>query len=299
MAAERLNRACAHNFMNQLHDQKGDLKWYLQWLNLAREYPFSVLKHLQLFFGKKHKIYDGEEYFSAVMKFLALTPPHSFEFYKKELLADELLRRNYEQAFREGKILKKFKTYEDRCGNIAHIVNFYALIRIVKPNIVVETGTAKGSMTCWLLSALEKNGSGKLISIDLPAEKGKLTMDTTIEEKNIGILIPHEYHHRWNYIRGDAKLHLPKVFAEHDVDVFIHDSLHTRTHMLFEYHVARALMRPGSIIMTDDILWNDAWFSFVSSHKLRSIGCITNPNLALTVNEFDDFEKEIGVSIVR
>lgn len=285
--------------MNQVRDQKGDLGIYLQWLAFARKYPFSVLKYLQHFFGKKHCIYSGEHYFGAVMKFLALTPPHSFEFYKKELLGDELLRRNYEHAFREGKIRKKFKNYEDRCGNIAHIVNFYALIRIIKPNIIVETGTANGSMTSWLLAALEKNGGGKIISIDLPPEKGKLSMDMTIEEKNIGILIPREYHHRWNYIKGDAKLYLPKILSEHDVDLFIHDSLHTRTHMLFEYNVARALMRPLTLIMTDDILWNDAWFSFVSSHKLRSIGCITNPNLALTVNEFDNFEKEIGVGIVR
>jgi len=140
------------------------------------------------------------------MKFVSVTPQHPFEFYKNELISNEFLKRNYLKALSDGKIRQKFPNYEARCGNIAHIVNFYALIRILKPKIVVETGTANGSMTSWVLAALEKNGIGKLISIDIPPVDGKLTMGFSVGKGDIGLLIPHEYHHRWHYISGDANL---------------------------------------------------------------------------------------------
>lgn len=154
-------------------------------------------------------------------------------------------------------------------------------------------------MTSWMLAALHKNGHGKLISIDIPAVQEKLTMDITVEKGEIGFLIPHEFHGSWELKLGDAKLLLPKILGEYDADIFVHDSLHTRTHMLYEYHVAHALMRPGSIIMSDDILWNTAFFDFVRSNHLMSLGCIANPNIGITTNSFDPYEQKIGVGIIR
>lgn len=287
--------------MNTSINQKRDLGFYYRCLALYRKNlcPFFVFKRLQHFLVKNHTIYDSQNYFSRAMELVSINPRQTFEFYKMELLSNEPLKRTYLQALNAGKISHKYKTYELRCENAAHIVNYYALIRELKPKVVVETGTAKGSMTSWVLAALEKNGIGKLISIDIPSEEGKLTMGLSVYKKDTGLLIPKEYHAQWHYIAGDAKLYLPKVLSENEVDVFIHDSLHTRTHMLYEYNVARALMKPEAVIISDDILWNNAYFSFISSHKLTSIGCISNPNLALTINVFDDFEKAIGVGINR
>lgn len=287
--------------MNKQTNQKADLGFYYKLLALHRKKicPFFIFKHLQHLFDKNHTIYDDKNYFDRVMNFVSITPQRSFEFYKNELLSNELLKRNFIAALHNRKIREKYKTYESRFENVAHVVDYYALMRELKPKIVVETGTANGSMTSWILAALEKNGIGKLISIDIPSVKEKFTMDISVGQGDTGLLIPREYRHRWHYIPGDAKLYLPKVLSENEVDVFIHDSLHTRTHMLYEYNVARTLMKPGAVILSDDILWNNAWFAFVSSHRLRSIGCISNPNLALTLNLFDDFEKEIGVGIIR
>jgi predicted O-methyltransferase YrrM len=196
-------------------------------------------------------------------------------------------------------MLNKHRQYEDRFSNEANIVNYYAIIREIEPNIVAETGTATGSMTSWVLAALEANENGQLISIDIPPVQGKLAMDLTINKDEIGFLIPREYHHRLEYICGDAKVMLPRVLADNPADVFIHDSLHTRTHMLFEYNVARCLMRPNTVILSDDILWNGAFFSFLKSHHLTGLGCISNPNLGLTVNAFDEYELKVGTDIIR
>lgn len=247
-----------------------------------------------------HTIVPRDAYFAAVMKELGKTPSTPLHDYVTELTADTNLEKAYRDAVAAKKMQPKYNVYSDKFKNAeANVVHYYALIRETQPDIVVETGTASGSWTSVITSALEKNGKGTLISIDLPATKGKLTMDTSIDAGDAGFLIPKEYRHRWTLKTGDAKLLLPTVLAEHSADIFIHDSLHTRTHMLFEYNVARALMKPGSVILSDDILWNNAFFSFVESHHLRSFGCISNPNLGFVVNRFDEYESAVGTGIVQ
>ena len=171
-------------------------------------------------------------------------------------------------------------------------------MRELQLEVVVETGTAAGSNTGFLLSAPERNGKGRLISIDLPPIKGELTMDETILEKDVGYLIPYDFRSRWECRKGDAKIILPQVLAEFQVDVFVHDSLHTRTHMLFEYAVARALLPENALILSDDILWNNAFDSFVSINRLTAYAGFGNTNFGAMINRFDKYEREIGLGVV-
>jgi hypothetical protein len=69
--------------------------------------------------------------------------------------------------------------------------------------------------------------------------------------------------------------------------------------MLYELNVARALLPEGAVIVSDDTLWNKAFVTFLESHDLRGVACESNPNLAITVNRFDDYEKSIGLGVVR
>lgn len=234
-----------------------------------------LLESLPIYIQKcllgNHRILSRKFYYHEVLKSVKATQRHDLSHYIGELRDNKLLRRNYLHAVEQSKIPNKHKLYDDRFSNEANIVNYYALIREIKPNIICETGTASGSMTSWLLAALEANGKGKVISIDIPPIEGKLTMDRTIKGDEIRFLILLEYHHRWDYLAGDAKVLLPKVLADNEIDVFVHDSLHTRTHMLFKYNVARCLMKPGTVILSDDILWNNAFFSFIESHNMTGV----------------------------
>lgn len=283
-----------------MDNQKEDLQRIKKFLHYCKFRP-RMLKPpfdgLQKYFLKNLRVAGGETYLAECLALAGKTPAKSLADYRAEILADAALEKIYNDAVASGQLPTKYKTYADRFANAANLVNYYALMREIRPQIVVETGTAAGSMTSWLLSALEKNGEGQVISIDLPARKGELTMDTTVMEA--GYLIPAPYKHRWTYLEGDAKILLPKVLLEHQADVFIHDSLHTRTHMLFEYNVARALLRPGAYILSDDILWNTSFFDFLTSHKLRGLACMDNPNLGLTVNQFDEYETGIGTGVVH
>ncbi len=286
-----------------MQTQIPDIAAYLACINWCRsnEWAFnSFAKPFLNLFHRHHTILGREEYYEAVLRLCRVKPRNPLAVYRDELVRNDLVRRNYVGAIDSGRLQKKYKVYEDKILlQEANVVHYYALIREVQPAIVVETGTAAGSMTAWVLAALAANKKGKLISIDLPPVAGKLVMDLTISKADVGFLIPREYHERWEYLMGDAKILLPRVLADNEVDVFIHDSLHTRSHMLFEYNVARCLMKPGKIILSDDILWNRSFFDFVRSHQLTSLACISNPNLGVTVNVFDEYETGIGTDVIR
>ena len=145
----------------------------------------------------------------------------------------------------------------------------YFLVRALGPASVVETGTANGVSTAYLLAALDRNGSGRLVSIDLPfeAEAGgryrPLVAGTSIglydasplpQGKAPGWLVPERLRGRWELRLGDARTLLPALLEElGEVGFFFHDSLHTRVHMLFEFEAVWPYLSPGGVLAADDI----------------------------------------------
>jgi hypothetical protein len=245
------------------------------------------------------RLHKPEDYFAAVTRSCGIVPRHSLSHYRNELLNDKLLKETYTGAIAAGKQKQKYADYEQRFHSVANIVHYYALLRELLPEYVIETGTATGSMTSWVLKALHENGRGRLISIDLPPIANRLTMDITVAPEEVGFLIPKEYRKQWDLRVGDAKVLLPKTLLDIPADVFIHDSLHTTTHMSFEYHTARALLKPNAVILSDDILWNRSWYQFLKTHNLKGLSCEDNANLGFTINRFDDFEKAEGLGVIE
>jgi len=133
----------------------------------------------------------------------------------------------------------------------------YITVRAFRPDVVVETGVANGVSSAYLLLALDKNGRGRLHSVDLgnpvflPAGKPP------------GWIVPESLRNRWNLLIGDSRQLLPKLLSElRTVDVFIHDSLHTYDQMLWEYRTAYPYLRPGGLLFSDDAGWNPAFEEF-------------------------------------
>jgi len=285
-----------------VNGQATDLGQFPRLLSLYRRHPWLLrtpLRQVQRLFFPRHTVLDPTSFYPRAMALVGLVPQQPLERYREEIQSDGPLCDRYCSAVESGRIARKYRCYADRLANTANLVVFYALVRETRPSVVVETGTATGSMTSWILAALRANGHGRLISIDLPPIEGRLQMGVTVAPDDVGFLIPPAYRDRWEYIQADAKVMLPRVLVDNPVDMFVHDSLHTRTHMLFEYNVARCLMRPHGVLVSDDILWNRAFFDFVVSHRLASLGCITNPNLGFTCNRFDDFELGVGTAVVQ
>ncbi len=135
--------------------------------------------------------------------------------------------------------------------------SLYILMRLVKPNRVLETGVASGASSAYILSALHDNGEGTLFSIDLPP--GDLP-----EGKSTGWVVPKHLRSRWRLDIGDSKDLLKPLLEEiGEIDCFIHDSLHTYEHMIWEFMTAWEYLRPGGLFLSHDVGVNEAFFHFM------------------------------------
>ena len=153
----------------------------------------------------------------------------------------------------------------------------YAIVRALGPDQVIETGTASGVSTTFLLAALDRNQSGNLISIDLPFEEqaggvrpfvagSSADRDLSLVPpgREPGWIVPPELRTRWDLRLGDAKELLPGALEEcPGIGLFLHDSLHTREHMLFEFEEAWPHLRTGGVLVSDDaFMGHDALTTF-------------------------------------
>jgi len=144
----------------------------------------------------------------------------------------------------------------------------YVMMRVIQPKIIVETGVASGASSSFLLKALQKNNSGILHSIDLPASPENDPDVRLPEHKKPGWLVDDELKDRWTYHEGKSSDLLKPLLEEfNQIDVFIHDSLHTYENMKFEYNTAWPYIKNGGFLASDDIKWNLAFSELIKENK--------------------------------
>jgi hypothetical protein len=161
-------------------------------------------------------------------------------------LERELLARRAELA---GRI--PFSKLHD--GDFALGRCCFLVCRLLQPRVVVETGVAAGVTSAFILRALEENGQGRLLSIDLPPLAPEA-------EHWVGALIPEQLRGRWSLLPGSAKRLLPQLLNDVKVvDIFIHDSLHTAKHMSWELDLATERLPRPACVIADDVECNRAW----------------------------------------
>lgn len=172
----------------------------------------------------------------------------------------------------------------DRC----HRLLYYA-VRVLRPAAVVETGVFDGFSSAFILKALRDNDHGRLCSIDLPArrpERGstdKMATDALPAGVDPGWLVPDALASRWTLRLGRSADLLPPWLAElGSIDLFFHDSLHTNANMTFELETAWRALRPGGLLLSDDVFWSRAFWTFRRRHRLhgpvfRGMGWLRKP----------------------
>jgi predicted O-methyltransferase YrrM len=152
----------------------------------------------------------------------------------------------------------------------------YAVLRAHRPDVVVETGVCNGFSTAFVLAALERNGHGRLHSVDLPEYANVDTEGVFWDEKvgevvpegrEPGWAIPRSLRHRWELSLGPSQELLPQVLDRAGaLDVFIHDSEHSYECMTFEMHAAWPRLREGGLMIVDDWVMNEATRDFARAH---------------------------------
>lgn len=134
---------------------------------------------------------------------------------------------------------------------LAHLC--YLVCRMLRPSVVVETGVAYGVSSAFLLAALAQNGHGTLHSVDLPPLRRGAA-------RSWGVAVPERLRGRWILHRGSGRRVLPGLLRELGVvDLFLHDSLHTRRNMRREFETVWPRLRPGGVLLADDVERNRAF----------------------------------------
>ena len=144
----------------------------------------------------------------------------------------------------------------------------YALTRVTKPEVVVETGVAHGSSSWIILNALERNGSGTLHSIDLPDHD--TAAGYNVSGERTGSVVPDALRPRWNLVLGESAEELPQLLTRlRQIDMFFHDSDHSYEAMKGEFDAVIPRLRNGGILIADDVQKNRAFTQACELHGLR------------------------------
>jgi hypothetical protein len=117
----------------------------------------------------------------------------------------------------------------------ARRLGWYALVRAVQPDHVVETGTQLGLGSCAIAAALLQNGHGRLTTIDTDPEAGYLIDEpwASVIDRHIGSSLD---------VLGELR----------EVDMFIHDSLHTYDFETKEFTAVGPNLSAGAVILSDN-----------------------------------------------
>jgi Methyltransferase domain len=105
----------------------------------------------------------------------------------------------------------------------------YGLVRDIRPRFVLETGVGYGITSALVLRALEQNGFGELVSVDLPSLADP-------QGSCVGLVVPDYLKSRWSLHIGSSRTQLPRILARSPkIGVFISDSANVYTLQRYEF----------------------------------------------------------------
>ncbi|MGC4849911.1 O-methyltransferase [Micromonospora sp. DT15] len=165
-------------------------------------------------------------------------PVKQVRAYLSEIESDDDLRQHLLAAIaasdRRGLADKEIR-YARRIG-------WYAIVRATRPTHVVETGVDKGLGSVVLASALLRNAQeghpGRVTSLDINPEAGYLARVAPWSEV-VDLVI------------GDSIASIGAL--DRPVDLFLHDSDHSRAHEKREFDAVEPKLAPGAILLTDNV----------------------------------------------
>lgn len=209
---------------------------YVKWLLGSKE-TTNLTYHLRddnlIYLGHFIAIVTGKTYKEVEVLF-------------KEILEDTLLHKHVSELYKNGE--DAFKS--DNEVRLARRVGWYAIIRIVKPRLVIETGVDKGLGSCVIAAALLRNKAegyeGKYYGTDI--------------NPSAGFLFQEPYSQMGKILYGDSIESLKKI--SEPIDVFINDSDHSENYEAQEYEIIKNNLSDSSYIIADNAHCNTKLHEF-------------------------------------
>lgn len=143
----------------------------------------------------------------------------------------------------------------------------YALVRLMKPDHIIETGVSSGVSSTHFLLGVRKNGRGTVHSIDLPLPQRGARFSARESPvaipagRSSGWAMPPELRDGWDLRIGTSESLLPGLVAElSSVGIFLHDSRHSPAHLTFELTTVRPKLVRGAVVLADNTTWTGKAF---------------------------------------
>lgn len=116
---------------------------------------------------------------------------------------------------------------------------YQEIIFEIKPDVIIECGTARGGSALFLASICDVVNNGRVISIDVEPSQGRPN------------------HKRINYLLGSSTSEeivdqVRKLISDNDKIMAILDSDHRKEHVLNELRIYSAFVSKGSYIIVED-----------------------------------------------
>ena len=145
-----------------------------------------------------------------------------------------------------------------------HLDLIYKAVRLTRPARVVETGVANGRSSRAILRALLANGTGRLTSMDVASDVGGL-IEPALRDRWDLVVLPRS---RRRAVTRQCLL------SQAPLDIFIHDSDHSYGWQSMEYRCAYSALRPGGLLISDDIDASFAFVDFVTRTPALAFACV-------------------------
>lgn len=186
--------------------------------------------------------------------------PAEVERLFQELETDEEFWRSVQRAGASHRlaVVKGKVPIEQRLGRR---LAWYAMVRVMKPGLVVETGTDRGLGTAILARAVERNSAGEIVTVD-------------IQTFQRGVLVPDSLSGFVRFENSDSR----KVIAGlSEIDLFIHDSNHDRDFEHEEFILALASLSRSGVLLTDNAEMTDVLAEISEEHDRRFLSVLEHP----------------------
>lgn len=166
--------------------------------------------------------------------------------YIEELLNDEALKasviRRVEALGRDAGL--------DPTAKFGRRLGWYAIVRAMKPKVVIETGVEKGLGSVVLCAALLRNRQeghhGRYYGTDI--------------DRAAGMLLDEPYREMGEILYGDSIESLEKL--DEEVDLFINDSDHSADYEAREYRVIFPKLSARAVLLADNAHVTDELYLF-------------------------------------
>ncbi len=195
------------------------------------------------------------EYLAHMITLVTGVPYSAAMTYLREIREDEDVKRYVIERTQASSL--RFSS-DPRC-EFGRRIGWYAFVRILKPNIVVETGVDKGLGAIVLCAALLRNATEGFAGRYLGTDKNPTA----------GFLLGQPYSSVGKILYGDSIESLKEI---PEIDLFINDSDHSADYERREYETILAkLPEKGGLILGDNAHCNDVLARFSAEHGRKFV----------------------------